>query len=76
MAKDCIFKVPPKEPKQEFNNHKKGPSRIWIKKRDKVNVDECSLALQAQRRTSDWYVDSGCSKHIIGDKNRFITRKK
>jgi hypothetical protein len=32
VAKDCRLTVPPKEPKTEFNNHKKGPSRIWIRK--------------------------------------------
>jgi hypothetical protein len=45
MAKYCRLIVPPKEPKQEFNNHQKGPSRIWIRKQDKLNVEECSLAL-------------------------------
>jgi hypothetical protein len=45
MAKDCRLTVPPKEPKQEFNNHQKGPSIIWIRKQDKLNVEECSLAL-------------------------------
>jgi hypothetical protein len=45
MAKNCRLIVPPREPKQEFNNHKKGPSRISIRKQDKLNVEECSLAL-------------------------------
>jgi hypothetical protein len=57
-------------------NHKKGPSRIWIRKQDKLNVEEFSLAQQAQRIISDWYVENGCSKHMIGDKNRFISLKK
>jgi hypothetical protein len=76
MAKDCRLTVPPKEPKQDFNSHAKGPSRIWIRKQDKLNVEECSISLQAQSRRSDWYVDSGCSKHMTGDKNIFITLKK
>jgi hypothetical protein len=29
-----------------------------------------------QCRKSDWYVDSGCSKDMAGDKDRFITLKK
>lgn len=41
-----------------------------------MNVEECSIALQAQSRRNDWYVDSGCSKHMIGDKDRFVTLKK
>jgi hypothetical protein len=55
---------------------KRDQSRIWIRKKDKPNVEECSLALQVQRRRSDWYVDNGFSKHMTGDKNRFITLKK
>jgi hypothetical protein len=45
MAKDCRLISPPKEPKQDFNNYAKGLSRIWIRKQDKLNVEECSLAL-------------------------------
>jgi hypothetical protein len=76
MAKDCRFSVPPKEPKKEFNNHQKGPSRISVRKKDNLNVEECSLALQAQSIRSDWYVDSGCSKHMERGKNKFINMKK
>jgi hypothetical protein len=32
--------------------------------------------LQSQRRKSEWYIDSGCSKHVIGDKDRFVIVKK
>jgi hypothetical protein len=70
MDKDCRLPAPPKKPKQDFNNHQK---RIWIKKQDKLNVEERSLALQTQSRRSDQYVDSGCLKYMTGDKNRFIT---
>jgi hypothetical protein len=68
--------IPPKEPKQDFNRHVKEPSRIWKKKQDKLNIEECSIALQAQSRKSDWYVDNGCLRHMIGDKGRFVTLKK
>jgi hypothetical protein len=43
---------------------------------EKKKKNQCSLALQAQHKKSDWYVDSGCSKHMTGDKNRFLTLKK
>jgi hypothetical protein len=76
MAKDCRLIVPPKEPKKDFNSHVKEPSRIWKRKQDKLNIEECLISLQAQRRKSDWYVDSGCSKHMTGDKDRFVTLKK
>ena len=31
---------------------------------------ECNLAIL--KAESPWYVDSGCSKHVTGDRNRFI----
>jgi hypothetical protein len=76
MDKDCSITIPPKVPKKEFNSHAKGPSSIWVKKQDNLNDEECSLALQAQSRRIDWYVDNGCSKHMTDDKNRFIMPKK
>jgi hypothetical protein len=71
MAKDCKLIVPPKEPKQGLNSHK-----IWRRKQDKVNIEECSISLQAQRKKSDWHVKSGCPKHMTDDKDRFVTLKK
>jgi hypothetical protein len=32
--------------------------------------------LQAQQKKHGWYVDSGSSKHIMSDKDRFLTLKK
>jgi hypothetical protein len=55
--------VPPREPKQDFNIHVKEPSRIWKRKQDELNIEECAIALQAQSRKSEWYVNSGYSKH-------------
>jgi hypothetical protein len=40
--------VPPKEPKKDCNNHIKEPSRIWRRKQDKLNVEECSIALKSK----------------------------
>jgi hypothetical protein len=36
---------------------------------DKLNIEECLIALQAQSRKSDWYIDNG-------DKDRFVNLKK
>jgi hypothetical protein len=74
MAKYCRLIVPPKEPKQYFNSHE--PSRIWKRKQDKLNMEECLISLQSQSKKNDWYVDNGCSKHMIGDKDKFVTLKK
>jgi hypothetical protein len=39
----------------------------WIRKKDQYNNEECTVALQAKKKKHGWYVDSGCSKHMIGD---------
>ncbi|WP_374695493.1 hypothetical protein ACEW7V_00190 [Areca yellow leaf disease phytoplasma] len=33
-------------------------------------MQEC---LAAQRLKKRWYLDSGCSRHMMGDKDQFIT---
>ena len=76
MARDCKLIVHPREPKKNINSHKQEPQRTWIRKQDKFNTEECNLALQAQHKKRGWYVDIGCSKHMTGDKYRFLTLKK
>ena len=36
-------------------------------------MNKCDLALTAQDLKSQWYLDSGCSKHMTGDRSKFIT---
>jgi hypothetical protein len=43
--------------------------KVWKKKED----DQCQLVLSAQRQKNPWYIDSGCSKHMTGDKSKFLT---
>jgi hypothetical protein len=43
--------------------------KVWKKKVD----DKCGLALSAQNKRNPWYIDSGCSKHMTGDKSKFLT---
>jgi hypothetical protein len=43
--------------------------KVWKKKED----DQCTLVLSTQRQKNPWYIDSGCSKHMIGDKSKFLT---
>jgi hypothetical protein len=38
-----------------------------------LNVEECSIALQAENNRNQWCVDNGCSKHITGDKVAFVS---
>jgi len=44
----------------------------WRKKKEEMEVNKCGLVLHAQNQNSQWYVDSGCSRHIIGDKSKFV----
>jgi hypothetical protein len=48
----------------------------WIRKQDHYNNEECTVALQAKKKKHGWYVDSGCSKHMTGDKDKFLTLRK
>jgi len=40
------------------------------------NMDECGLALYAQNNENRWFVDSGCSRHMTGDKRKFVSLSK
>ena len=51
----------------------------WVKQvsQDHPDCHECNLALQAfEKEEIPQYVDSGCSKHMTGDKERFVSLKK
>ena len=63
-----------KEPQQ---SHKQEPQKmIWIRKQDQYSNEECIVALQAKQKKHGWYVDSGCSKHMTGDRDKFLTLRK
>ena len=69
--------VPPKEPQYNNNSHRQEPQKMtWIRKQDQYNNEECTVALQAKQKKHDWYVDSGCSKHMTSDKDKFLTLRK
>jgi hypothetical protein len=76
MAKYCRMTVPPRESQQDNNNHKQEPQRIWIRKHNQFNNEECTLALQVKHKKCGWYVESGFSKHMTSDEDRFLTLKK
>ena len=40
------------------------------------NMDKCGLALYAQNNGNHWFVDSGCSRQMIGDKRKFVSLSK
>jgi hypothetical protein len=35
--------------------------------------DKCGLVLLAQRQKNPWYINSGYSKHMTGDKSKFLS---
>jgi hypothetical protein len=43
--------------------------KFW-KKKESI---KCGLVLSSQRKTNPWYIDSGCSKHMMGDKGKFLS---
>ena len=45
-------------------------------KRTNYHHEDYGMALQAQNKEEQWCVDSGCSTHMTGDKNKFITLSK
>jgi hypothetical protein len=77
MTKDCRMTIPPREPQQNNNSHIQEPwKRTWIRKNNQYSNEECTPSLQHKQKKRGWYVDSGCSKHMIGDKDRFHTLTK
>jgi hypothetical protein len=44
--------------------------------KEKQKETECKVALYEKDKISQWCVDSGCSKHMTGDQNKFIILEK
>jgi hypothetical protein len=77
MAKYCRMTVPPRKPQQNKNSHRKEPQkRTWIRKKNQYSNEECTLALQSKKKKHGWYFENGCSKHMTGDKDNFLTLRK
>ena len=64
-TKDCRLENPPEESLKPQNE------RTWKKNK----TDNCALALKAQKNKDVRYVDSVCSTHMIGDRNKFVSLK-
>jgi hypothetical protein len=74
MAKNCRMTVPPKEPQP---SHKQEPQKTtWIRKQDQYSNEEYTVSLQAKQKKRGCYVDSGFSKHMTGDRDKFLTLQK
>ncbi|RDX67555.1 hypothetical protein CR513_53554, partial [Mucuna pruriens] len=53
--KSSDYRERPKGPSKPSKTNKKGPKKIWI-------------YLTARRKLQSWYLDSGCSHHMMGEK--------
>jgi hypothetical protein len=77
MAKDCRMTIPRREPQQNNKNYRQEPQkRTWIRKQNQYSNEEYTLALQPKNKKRGWYVDSGCSKHMTSDRDKFLTLRK
>ena len=48
----------------------------WIRKQDQYSNEECTVAIQAKKKKRGWYVDTGGSKHMTGDRDKFLILRK
>ena len=55
--------------------HKENPTTIWEKEQTSIKED-CKITLITENKEYEWYIHSGCSTHMTGDQNKFITFKK
>jgi hypothetical protein len=53
------------------------PTTIWRRK-EIPNNENCRIALTIEecKEEDEWYIDSGCSSHMIGDQDKFIILKR
>jgi hypothetical protein len=53
------------------------PTTIW-KRKENPNQENCRIALiiEDKEEEDEWYIDSGCSTHMTGDQNKFISLNK
>jgi hypothetical protein len=69
LVSEKLGSLTPNEKKFVLANNKKNTSKqVWVKKEDNL----CLAAHTALKilDTCLWYLDSGCSKHMIGDKTQ------
>jgi hypothetical protein len=57
-------------------NSNKQDKKIWKEKHIEEKVTKCKVALFAKNKKCQWYIDSGCCKHMTGDEGKCITLTK
>jgi hypothetical protein len=56
--------------KIQLKRHVPSSSKVWKKK--ELQVENCGIALFAEDEENQWYIDSGCSRHMTGDKDKLL----
>ena len=72
MARDCKLNTPTRntvEIKMQNTKQKK----YW---KEEEEMESSMIALCATKSQNLWHLDSGCSKHMTGDPNKFIKLRK
>jgi hypothetical protein len=65
ISEKFAYLTPNKQRSVLVNNHKKASKQVWVKKEDNLClVSHTGLKILD---TCLWYLDSDCSKHMIGD---------
>jgi len=66
ISEKLAYLTPNEERSVLVNNHKKASKQVWVKKEDNI----CLVSHTALKilDTCLWYLGSGCSKHMTGDK--------
>jgi hypothetical protein len=66
ISKKLAYLTPNEQKSVLVRKHKKIPKHVWVKKEDNL----CLVSHTALKilDTCLWYLDSGCSKHMTGDK--------
>jgi hypothetical protein len=53
------------------------PTTVWRRKEIPNNVDfRIALTTEKCKEEDKWYIDSGCSSHMTGDQDKFISLKR
>jgi hypothetical protein len=53
------------------------PTTVWRRK-EIPNNEDCRIALTTEecKEEDEWYIENGCSSHMIGDQDKFIILKR
>ena len=65
-ASNCHLKDYKTDPR---SNYSAESAKVWKKEEN----NKCGLVISVQRKKGPWYIDTGRSKHMTGDKSKFTS---